>query len=249
MRRAEESRGPDRRPDRTGAQEPPLAAATVFGPAFDVARRYANLLAGPGTVRGLIGPAEAPRIWDRHLLNSAAVAELLPVEGVLADLGSGAGLPGIVLALLRPAMRVVLVEPKLRRTDFLSECVAELGLRNVAVLRGRAEELAGQVEADVVTSRAVAPLSRLAVLARGLARPGGVLLAIKGAGAAAELEQALPLLRRLGLDDCELVRVGGEYLRPEGTVVRMKARRGAAAGEPDRKGRRAGRSEMAKRRQ
>lgn len=209
-------------------QEPPAAAAEIFGGAFPLACRYAALLAGPGTERGLLGPAESGRLWDRHLLNSAAVAELLPPDGVLADLGSGAGLPGVVLALLRPAVRVVLVEPMLRRTEFLEECVRELGLANTVVLRGRAEDVAGQVDADVVTARAVAPLHRLAGMAAGLLRPGGLLLAVKGQSAAAELEQALPVLARLGLSGAEIVTVGGRYLCPAVTVVRMRAGRGAA---------------------
>ena len=149
------------------------------------AQAYAKLLAGPGVERGLIGPDEAERIWDRHLVNSGLVAELLPGAGGgaedmaearpirLADLGSGAGLPGIVLAILRPDVSVALVEPMARRTAFLAECAADLGLGNVEVHRARAEELAGKVGADVVTSRAVAPLNRLAVLAAALCRPGG----------------------------------------------------------------------------
>ncbi|MHB1877399.1 MAG: 16S rRNA (guanine(527)-N(7))-methyltransferase RsmG, partial [Streptosporangiaceae bacterium] len=136
----------------------PAVARTVFGPALGVAEHYAQLLAGAGVERGLIGPAEAGRIWERHLLNCGVVAELVPHGGVLADLGSGAGLPGIVLAMLRPGTEVVLIEPMARRTAFLSECAAELGLANVRVERSRAEDLAGRLEADVVTARAVAPL-------------------------------------------------------------------------------------------
>lgn len=198
-------------------------AREVFGTAFPLALNYARLLAGPGIARGLLGPAEAGRIWDRHLLNSAAVAELLPAAGVLADLGSGAGLPGIVLALLRPATRVLLVEPMLRRTEFLRECVGELGLANAEIVRARAEEVAGRVGADVVTARAVAPLDRLAALAVGLLRPGGVLLAMKGMSAAAELEAAGPVLRRLGMTEAKLLTAGEGYLDPPVNVVRLRA--------------------------
>ena len=207
---------------------PPPAAAEVFGPALGTARQYARWLTGPGIERGLIGPAEAARIWDRHLLNGAAVAELVPGAGVLADLGSGAGLPGMVLAMVRPAMRVILVEPMLRRTTFLEQCAADLALANVTVLRGRAEELSGRIGADVVTARAVAPLERLAGLALGLIRPGGVILAVKGSGAAAEIEAAGPILERLGLTEIELVRCGDGYLDPPVTVIRLRAGGGDA---------------------
>jgi 16S rRNA (guanine527-N7)-methyltransferase len=214
--------------------EPPPAAAALFGPALPAAVRYAGLLAGPGVERGLIGPAEAARIWDRHLLNCAVVAALVPERCVLADLGSGAGLPGIVLALLRPECEVLLVESMARRTAFLSECVTELALPRVQVLRGRAEDLARQVSADVVTARAVAPLGRLAGWAVGLCRPGGTVLAIKGAGARDEAALAGPELRRLGVTDLEVLQVGSDEVDPPATVVRFRApaRRHPAAGRP-----------------
>jgi 16S rRNA (guanine527-N7)-methyltransferase len=212
--------------------EPPPAAAALFGPAQPAAVRYASLLAGPGVERGLIGPAEAARIWDRHLLNCAVVAELVPDRGLLADLGSGAGLPGIVLALLRPECEVLLVESTARRAAFLAECVAELGLARVQVLRGRAEDLAAEVSADIVTARAVAPLGKLAGWAVGLCRPGGTVLAIKGAGARAEVTLAKPELRQLGVTDLEVLQVGSEVVDPPATVVRFRApvRRRPAAG-------------------
>src|SRR5215470_2263352 len=128
----------------------PASGREAFGGAAAKAERYAGLLAGPGVERGLIGPNEVPRLWERHLLNSAAVASLVPGPCSLVDLGSGAGLPGIVLALLLPDSDVVLLEPALRRTVFLEECVAELGLANARVLRTRAEEVAGELAVDVV---------------------------------------------------------------------------------------------------
>src|SRR5215470_20179663 len=137
----------------------PEVARGVFGAAAAKAECYAELLAGPGVERGLVGPNEVPRLWERHLLNSAAVAGLVPGPCSLVDLGSGAGLPGIVLALLLPDADVTLLEPALRRTIFLEECVAELGLGNTRVRRARAEELAGTLAVDVVTARAVAPLA------------------------------------------------------------------------------------------
>ncbi len=165
----------------------PPEAADIFGGSLDQARQYAELLATDGVTRGLIGPRETERLWDRHLLNCAVVAEFLPERGVLVDIGSGAGLPGVVLAMLRPSLQVVLLEPLLRRSVFLEECVTRLGLSNATVLRARAEEkAAAHIKADVATARAVAPLDRLAGWAVRLLRPGGELLAIKGQSAEEE---------------------------------------------------------------
>jgi len=201
----------------------PPEAALVFGDGLERAERYAELLATDGVTRGLIGPRETDRLWDRHLLNCAVVAELVPDCGELVDIGSGAGLPGIVLALMRPALRVVLLEPLLRRAVFLTECVAELGLENVTVLRARAEDkqTKSAVAADVVTARAVAPLDRLAVLAAGLLRPGGQLLAIKGQSATEELAAAKPVLTRLGVRSAEVLEAGHGMVVSATTVVRV----------------------------
>ena len=201
----------------------PPQAQQVFGPALAAAEQYARLLAGPAVTRGLIGPREVPRLWERHLLNSAVVAELVPRPCSLIDLGSGAGLPGIVLALLLPDVTVTLLEPMLRRATFLSECVAALGLANAEVCRGRAEDLAGQLSADVVTARAVAPLDQLAGPALGLVRPGGTVLAIKGAGAQREVAAARRALRRLGVRSVDVVRAGDGKVDPAATVVRLTA--------------------------
>lgn len=213
-------------PTEAFAHSPPPApppAVQIFGPATAAAERYAHLLAGPGVARGLIGPREVPRLWERHLLNSAAVAELIPRPCSLVDLGSGAGLPGIVLALLLPDVTVTLLEPMLRRVTFLEECVHALGLQNAQVRRGRAEDLAGQLAADVVTARAVAPLDRLAALALGLVRPGGTVLAIKGATARQEVAAAQRALDRLGVRSVDVVRAGGGKVDPAATVVRLIA--------------------------
>ena len=195
----------------------------MFGPALGQAERYAELLAGPAVERGLIGPRETARLWDRHLMNCAAVAELIPAACSVIDLGSGAGLPGVVIAMLRPQATVILLEPMARRVAFLQECVGELGLANASVCRGRAEDLAGRVAADVVTARAVAPMERLAGLALGLARPGGVVLAMKGAGAAEELARARPVLARLRAQDVAVVHPGSGKVSPPPTVIRMTA--------------------------
>jgi 16S rRNA (guanine527-N7)-methyltransferase len=195
----------------------------VFGPALGQAERYAGLLAGPGVEQGLIGPREPARLWDRHLMNCAAVAELIPQACSVIDLGSGAGLPGVVIAMLRPDATIILLEPMARRVAFLAECVRVLGLGNTLVRRGRAEEVAGQLAADVVIARAVAPLERLAGLALGLTRPGGLVLAIKGAGAAEELTRAQPVLRRLRARDVTISRPGSGKVSPPPTVIRLTA--------------------------
>ena len=197
-------------------------APDVFGKAIAQACRYAELLATDGVTRGLIGPRETDRLWDRHLLNCAMVAELLPDRGELVDIGSGAGLPGIVLAMLRPSLRVILLEPLLRRSVFLEECVAELGLSNAAVVRARAEEkAAAHINADVATARAVAPLGRLTDWAARLLRPGGQLLAIKGQTAAEEIVAARPVLSRLGVRSAEVLQAGDGRVIPATTVVRV----------------------------
>lgn len=203
--------------------EPPVSASAVFGPALGSARVFAGILATRGVGQRLIGPREVARLWDRHLLNCAVVAEL--IDGrceTLVDIGSGAGLPGIVLAMVRPDVNVALLEPMERRCRFLTECVTELGLTNVSVLRGRAEDTV--MRADVATARAVAPLERLAELAVNVVHPGGMVLAIKGRTAADELESAQPVLRRIGARNAEVVRAGHGKVVPATTVVRFFAR-------------------------
>jgi 16S rRNA (guanine527-N7)-methyltransferase len=199
--------------------DPPPAAAAVFGDRLPLAVRYAELLAGPGVERGLLGPREAPRLWERHLLNCAGLADLLEPEQQVLDAGSGAGLPGIVLGIRLPDVEVILVEPLLRRATFLEEAVAELGLANVSVRRARVEELAGKTLVDVVTARAVAPLDRLATWTLPLVRTGGRLLALKGDQADAELAAGRPALRRAGAESAEVVTVGSADLLTEARVV------------------------------
>jgi len=207
-------------PDEDADIRPPPGAAGVFGPALGEAGAYARILATRGVEQGLIGPREVPRLWDRHLLNCAVVAELIGErDQTLVDIGSGAGLPGIVLALVRPELNVTLLEPMERRCRFLSECVAELGLGNASVLRGRAEDVV--LRADVATARAVAPLGRLAGWAAGVLRPGGQILAIKGQAAEEELAAARPVLSRLGVRSAEVLRVGHGRVISATTVVRV----------------------------
>jgi 16S rRNA (guanine527-N7)-methyltransferase len=223
-------------PDEPAAPSPPApstgsdgavdAAAALFGTRLGIAERYAALLAGAGVERGLLGPREVDRIWDRHILNSAAIAELLnPGERVI-DIGSGAGLPGIPLAIARPDLRVVLLEPLLRRSEFLNEVVDELGLA-VEVVRGRAEEPRVRNrfgESDAAVSRAVAALDKLTKWSMPLLRPGGRMLAIKGEHASDEVEQYRRVMAASGAVDVRVVTCGATSLRPPATVV--LARRG-----------------------
>lgn len=203
------------------APDAPAAAAAVFGDRLALARQYADLLAGPGVEWGLIGPREVDRLWDRHILNSAAVAELIEPSARVVDIGSGAGLPGIPLAIARPDLALTLVEPMLRRTDFLSEAVQTLGL-TASVIRGRAEDPTVRTTlggADVVVSRAVADLEKLTRWSLPLLRPGGRMLALKGERAEAEVAERRQSMTRLGVAGIEVVRCGASYLDPPTTVV------------------------------
>lgn len=197
----------------------PDAARPALGPALPALESFAALLAGAGVERGLIGPRETPRLWDRHLLNCAGPAALLEPGELVVDVGSGAGLPGVVLAALRPDCRFVLLEPLLRRASFLSEVVEALGLTGVEVRRGRAEELGGALAADVVVARAVAPLERLVGWTLPLLRPGGRLLALKGRSADAELAEAGTAITAAGGEQARVVDVGDEATLTAARVV------------------------------
>jgi 16S rRNA (guanine527-N7)-methyltransferase len=190
---------------------------------METAERFAAILAARGVQLGLLGPREVPRLWDRHILNCAVVAELIPPGCELVDIGSGAGLPGIVLAMLLPDVNIVLLEPMLRRVSFLTESARDLKLGNVTVCRARAEDMAGWLAADVVTARAVAPLRVLAEWATGVVRPGGTVLAIKGRSADAELLEARPVLQRVGARSVEVLRVGHGRVEPATTVIRFRS--------------------------
>jgi len=204
----------------------PGGAAEVFGTRLDIAQRYADILVGAGLERGLLGPREAGRLWERHLLNSAAVGELLDPGDRVVDIGSGAGLPGVPLAIARPDLQIVLLEPLLRRSEFLVEVVTELGLP-VQVVRGRAEEawVRDQIGArDVAVSRAVAALDKLTEWSMPLLRPEGRMLAIKGQRAADEVQEYRRVMAASGAIDVRVVTCGANYLLPPATVV--SARRG-----------------------
>lgn len=201
------------------APSPPQEAVDVFGERLATARRYADLLATTGISHGLVGPREAPRLWERHLVNCAVVESLIPSGSEVADIGAGAGLPGLVLAIARPDLRLHLVEPLLRRTTWLEGAVAELGLENVTVHRGRAQEVSLTV--PVVTARAVASLEKLVRWSFPLLEPGGRLLALKGEAARRELDEVAPLLRDWGVPAGTLHVVGGGVVSEPVRVVEL----------------------------
>ena len=200
------------------------AAGELFGAGYADARRYAEILTGDGIERGLIGPREADRIWERHLLNSAVLVSLLPTGSRVVDLGSGAGLPGLPIALARPDLQVVLLEPLLRRTRFLVEVVDRLGVGDrVSVHRGRAEEAGRSLApADAVVSRAVAPMERLVPWSLGLLRPGGQMLALKGGRAEAELAAAQDRLAGWGASEGTVETIESPLLAVPARVVRIR---------------------------
>ncbi|MFI2033761.1 16S rRNA (guanine(527)-N(7))-methyltransferase RsmG [Streptomyces bottropensis] len=201
----------------------PEQARDVFGDRYADAVRYAELLAEAGVQRGLIGPREVPRLWERHLLNCAVLSEVVPEGVTVCDVGSGAGLPGIPLALVREDLKITLLEPLLRRTNFLTEVVELLGLDHVTVVRGRAEEVLGTLQpVHVVTARAVAPLDRLAAWGIPLLRPYGEMLALKGDTAEEELKSAASALSKLGAAETSVLHVGEGMVDPLSTVVRVK---------------------------
>ncbi|GHH70250.1 ribosomal RNA small subunit methyltransferase G [Streptomyces sulfonofaciens] len=201
----------------------PEEARAIFGERFPDAVRYGELLADTGVRRGLIGPREVPRLWERHLLNCAVLSEVVPDSVTVCDVGSGAGLPGIPLALVRPDLKITLLEPLLRRTNFLSEAVELLGLDHVTVVRGRAEEVLGTLQpVHVVTARAVAPLDRLAGWGVPLLRPYGEMLALKGDTAEEEVKSARAALSKLGAVEASVLHVGEGVVDPRATVVRVE---------------------------
>lgn len=218
----------------------------MFSTHLPLAVRYADLLATDGVVRGLIGPREVPRLWERHLVNCALLGRAIPEGTDVCDIGSGAGLPGLVLALARPDLSLTLVEPLLRRTTFLDEAVQALGLDNVEVVRARAEELQGHREFSVVTSRAVAPLDRLLGWSMPLVRQGGALVAMKGSSVQEEIAAAEKALRRYGAGEVTVVEYGSDLIDPPTTVLRVEATRpsrlGLDAQRPARSARRATKS-------
>ncbi len=206
----------------TSSPPTPPAAADVFGGRLSLAESYVALLADTGIAHGLIGPREAPRLWDRHVLNSAVTHPAFVAGARVADIGSGAGLPGIPLAIARPDLQLVLVEPLLRRTVWLTDTVAALGLTNVEVHRGRAESLWGVDRFRHVTARAVARTAELARICLPLLEAGGSLQALKGDTAVAELDEDAGQLRSLGATRWGVRRFGFGSVEPETVVVSVE---------------------------
>lgn len=198
------------------------AAREIFGDRLELARRYTEHLASSGIVRGLIGPREAPRLWERHVLNCAVVQELIAPDARVVDVGSGAGLPGLCLAIARPDLSITLVEPLERRVTWLGEVIADLGLENVGVLRARAEQAKAELgPVDVVTARAVSALVGLVDITLPLLKGRGELLALKGRTAEEELQKASKKLKRFGVRSSEVLTVGADVLAEPTTVVRL----------------------------
>lgn len=199
----------------------PHVATQVFGVNLDRAKAYADALVEDSDQLGLLGPRELPKLWSRHILNSAVVAELLVSGETVADVGSGAGLPGIPMAIARPDVHFVLIEPMERRANWLQKQVDNLELANVDVLRARAEEV-GRSGFDVVTARAVSALPKLLRMTVDLIRPGGRLIALKGERAQAEIDEAKPLAKKLKLSTFEILFTGEAVLDEPTRVVVVK---------------------------
>jgi len=206
----------------TDLESEPAAAAQIFGPRIDLARRFTQALGDHGEERGLIGPLEPPRLWTRHILNSAVTAPLF--SGRVGDVGSGAGLPGLVLAIARPDVEWILIEPMERRVAWLSEQVSELGLDNVEVVRSRAEDWRRGPVLDAVTARAVSAMRTLVPLTAPLVRDGGELILLKGANAALEIDGAEKALRKYRVSNVRLEVVGEGLLEEPTRVVRATVR-------------------------
>ena len=206
-------------PDFTPESEPAVAAR-IFGTGIEAARKYTAALVRDGEVLGLLGPREYPKIWSRHVLNSAVVAELVPAGVTVADVGSGAGLPGIPMAIAQPEAEFVLIEPMERRSDWLKQQVEELGLTNVRVLRARAEEVGEAF--DVVTARAVKALPQLLQMCVPMTKHGGEIIALKGEKAQLEIDDSKRLMKKLEIESFEIVFTGAHFLEEPTRVVRTK---------------------------
>lgn len=220
----EENNGAERELELTS---PPVIAAEIFGSLLDKAVEYHRLLATDGSTRGFIGPREVPKLWDRHILNCAVIGEVMDLHARVADIGSGAGLPGIPLALARPDLEITLIEPLLKRSVFLSEVKDSLSLDNVTVIRGRAEEKEVRNElglVDVVTSRAVAPLGKLAGWSLPLVRLGGKMIAMKGSSVREELDRDEKMIFKAGGGKIKIFTVGDQLEDPTTLISIRKVR-------------------------
>ncbi|MBF4617941.1 16S rRNA (guanine(527)-N(7))-methyltransferase RsmG [Clavibacter sp. VKM Ac-2873] len=208
-------------PEHTSVEQEPLVAAPLFGDRVLIAREFASQLGSRGEELGLIGPLEPPRLWTRHIINSALVAPLLR-PGLVGDIGTGAGLPGLVLAIVRPDVDFVLIEPMERRVAWLDEQVVHLGLGNVQVRRARAEDVASEFSLDQVTARAVSAFSKLIPLTVPLVKTGGELVLMKGANAEREVEAASKAIRKHHLEDVEVITLGTGQVDEVTRVIRAR---------------------------
>jgi len=208
--------------DELDIEQEPAAAAAIFGSGIDLARAYTQRLAADSETFGLLGPRELPRIWSRHVINSALLSELVPDESLVADVGSGAGLPGIPMAIAQPKAHFTLIEPMERRANWLLSVVNDLGIKNVDVIRARAEEVS-RTDFDIVTARAVAALDKLLKLLTPLTRGSKLrtILALKGSRAPEEIAEAKPRLQRLGFGEPEIMTLGLGKAPETATVVRI----------------------------
>ena len=210
----------DEQVDITPESEPQVAQQ-VFGSRLDLARLYFDALVRDSDELGLLGPREMPRLWTRHILNSAVVSELLVGGEAVADVGSGAGLPGIPLAIVRPDVNFTLIEPMERRAAWLQKIVDDLKLSNVEVIRARAEDVHGR-RFDIVTARALSAMPKLLRLTVPLTKSGGRILALKGGKAAEEIQEARPLMKKLGIASFELLTTGATLLAEPTSVVQTR---------------------------
>ena len=197
------------------------AAEVLYGGQVQLAERFVEHLVTTGIEWGLLGPREIPRMWDRHVLNCAVVQELLPKGALVADVGSGAGLPGVALAIARPDVQFILIEPLERRVEWLNMVIEDLALENIDVIRARSEQVFDTVDVDVVTARAVSAMKSLIPITVPLLHGEGELLAIKGRSAPAEIEKAEKVLRKFNTQSSEVLTVGDELLEVPTTVARL----------------------------
>ena len=200
------------------------AAHSLFGERVPLAERFVEHLCTTGITHGLLGPREVPRMWGRHVLNCAVLGPELPESATVADVGSGAGLPGIALALVRPDVEFTLIEPMERRVDWLEMVIKDLGMENVQIIRARAEEVADEVMADVVTARAVSALKKLIPMTVPLLDDEGHLIFLKGRSAQEEIEAAQKVLKRFRLRAPEIQALGQDVLEEPTTIVRTRRR-------------------------
>ena len=208
--------------DELDIEQEPAAAVAIFGSGIDLARAYTQRLAADSETFGLLGPRELPKIWSRHVINSALLSELVPDGSLVADVGSGAGLPGIPMAIAQPNAHFTLIEPMERRANWLVSVVNGLGIKNVDVIRARAEEVS-RTDFDIVTARAVAALDKLLKLLTPLTRGSNLktVLALKGSRAPVEIAEAKPRLQRLGFGEPEIMTLGLGKAPETATVVRI----------------------------